>query len=153
MLSDAVARSSVGAEAVCTASLTTCSQATTLIEASRHTVFWECNIGQYKILLLLLLQYRQISGFVRNDTIELRYCDRLHGDAHNRSRARSLNLCGTLGRDSERKNRRKVQIEEGLYLAGWVYDCHAKGPRFQICGRRTPHFSVRMEVSLETDLA
>ncbi len=71
MLSDAVARSSVGAVAVCTASLTTtCSRATTTIEASRHTIFWEFNICQHKILLLLLLKYRQVPRFVRNDMIE-----------------------------------------------------------------------------------
>ena len=61
MLSDAVARSSVGAVALCTSSLTTCSRATTLIEASRHTIFWGCNICQYKLLLLLLLQHRHVS--------------------------------------------------------------------------------------------
>ena len=60
MLSDAVARGSVGAVAVCTSSPTTCSRATTLIEASRHTIFWEFNVCPYTLLLLLLLQYRQV---------------------------------------------------------------------------------------------
>ncbi len=59
MPSDAAARGSVGAVAVCTASLNTCSRATMLIEAFGHTIRYAFNVFQYTSCLLRL-QYHQV---------------------------------------------------------------------------------------------